>query len=123
MLARAFGSLQRAWEAGETRLREAGLDGETSASLLRTRDHVNLDREMAKIEQAGAHLLTPEDADYPSLLKNVADPPLALYVRGTITGQDSLALSIVGTRKATTYGRDASAYFARVCARRPGANP
>jgi DNA processing protein len=112
LLARAFGSLQSAWEAGETPLRQAGLDGESSANLLRTRDQVDLDREMAKIERAGAHLLTPEDADYPSLLKNLPDTPLALYVRGTITAQDDLALSIVGTRKATPYGRDASSYFA-----------
>ena len=113
LLARAFGTLRSAWEAGETPLREAGLDSEASANLLRTRNQVDLDLEMAKIERAGAKLLTPEDADYPSLLKNLPDPPLALYVRGTLTAQDDLALSIVGTRKATAYGRDASAYFAR----------
>ncbi|MBI1257470.1 MAG: DNA-protecting protein DprA [Chloroflexi bacterium] len=113
LLARAFGTLQSAWEAGEKPLREAGLDGEASANLLRMRSQVDLDREMAKIERAGARLLTPEDAEFPSLLKNLPDPPLALYVRGTLTAQDDLALSIVGTRKATPYGRDASAYFAR----------
>ena len=57
LLARAFGSLQNAWEAGETPLRQAGLDGESSANLLRMRDQVDLDREMAKIERAGAHLM------------------------------------------------------------------
>lgn len=113
LLTQAFGSLRSAWDASEARLHAAGLDSESAAKLLQARAQVDLDGEMAKIERAGAALLTPEDATYPSLLKNLADPPLALYVRGSLLPQDDLALAIVGTRKATPYGRDAAAWFAR----------
>lgn len=113
VLTRAFGSLQAAWEASEARLRDAGLDSETTGNLLRTRARLDLDAEMHKVERTNASLLTPEDNDYPALLKHLPDPPLALYIRGTLTPQDALALAIVGTRKATPYGRDAAAYFAR----------
>ncbi len=113
ILAQAFGDLHSAWKADENRLRAAGLDSETAASVCRTRAQVDLDGEMAKIERVGASLLTPEDANYPSLLKNLPDPPLALYLRGTLTPQDDLALAVVGTRKATNYGRDAAAFFSR----------
>ncbi len=112
-LTRAFGSLRAAWTADELHLRDARLDGETTTNLLRTRAQLDLDAEMGKIERAGASLLTPEDAGYPALLKHLPDPPLALYVRGALTTQDELALAIVGTRKATTYGRDSAAFFAR----------
>jgi DNA processing protein len=113
LLTQAFGDLRRAWEASERDLRATGLDSETMNSLLRTRARIDPDAEMAKIERVGASLLTPEDANYPSLLKNLPDPPLALYLRGTLTSQDDLALAVVGTRKATTYGRDAAAFFSR----------
>ncbi len=113
VLARAFSTLQAAWGASESRLREAGLDAETTANLLKTRARLDLDAEMDRIGRANASLLTPEDADYPALLKHLPDPPLTLYCRGEITEQDGLALAIVGTRKATPYGRDAAAFFAR----------
>lgn len=113
VLTRAFGTLKAAWEAGAARLRDAGLDGETAANLLRTRADIDLDAEMQKIERVNASLLTPEDADYPALLKHLPDPPLALYRRGALTPDDDLALAIVGTRKASPYGRDAAAFFAR----------
>lgn len=113
LLAQAFGDLGSAWSASEARLRASGLDGETTASLLRMQAHLDLDAELSRIERVGASLLTPEDADYPALLRNLPDAPLTLYVRGTLTAQDDLALAVVGTRKATGYGRDAAAYFSR----------
>jgi DNA processing protein len=113
LLAQAFGDLSKAWEASESQLRAAGLDGETTASLVQMQGKTDLDAEMSRIERVGAHLLTPEDADYPALLRNLPDAPLTLYTRGTLTTQDELALAVVGTRKATGYGRDAAAYFSR----------
>ena len=113
LLARSFGDLGSAWHASELQLRGAHLDSETTANLLRTRAQIDLSAELAKIDRAGARLLTPEDDDYPALLKTSADPPLALYVKGTLTAQDDRALAIVGTRRATRYGRDSAAFFAR----------
>ena len=113
LLARAFGSLSSAWSASERQLRAAGLDSETTTHLLNAQTQLDLDGELTKIARAGAALLTPEDAEYPALLKNMPDPPLTLYVRGTLTQEDALALAVVGTRKATGYGRDAAAHFSR----------
>lgn len=113
LLVQTFGDLSGAWHADESRLRSAGLDRETTANLLQTRAKIDLAAEMAKIEQAGARLLTPEDEDYPALLKRSDDPPITLYVRGRLTAADALALAIVGTRRATSYGRDSATFFAR----------
>jgi DNA processing protein len=49
--------------------------------------------------------LRASDHAYPALLAAVASPP-PLYVRGTITADDALAVAIVGSRRATPYGLD-----------------
>jgi DNA processing protein len=48
-------------------------------------------------------LLRPDDHEYPPLLAAVSAPP-SLYVHGTLTGEDALAVAIVGSRRATQYG-------------------
>ncbi len=51
------------------------------------------------------HLLTFQDAAYPSKLKNIPDPPILLYYKGTLPDFDSLpVIGVVGTRKASAYG-------------------
>jgi DNA processing protein len=113
----AFGRMVGAWTASEFQLREAGLEETPAKNLLRMRAEVDRGVEMAKIERVGAKLLTLADEADPALLKQFPDAPVVLYVRGTLLPQDELALAIVGTRKATTYGRDAAAHFARQLAR------
>ena len=48
-------------------------------------------------------ILTIQDDSYPSLLKNIYDPPIVLYVKGKIQKQE-VSIGIVGSRKATSYG-------------------
>ena len=44
------------------------------------------------------------DAGYPENLREIVSPPPRLYVRGTLTESDALAIAIVGSRAATSYG-------------------
>lgn len=108
-----FGSLASAWTASESQLRQAGLDKQPITNLVQVRKTLDLDAEMAKVERAGAWLLTLEDALYPSLLKKLPDAPSVLYIRGSLSPEDDHALCMVGTRKATAYGRDAAYQLAR----------
>ncbi|MEG0767777.1 MAG: DNA-processing protein DprA, partial [Clostridia bacterium] len=48
--------------------------------------------------------LTRQDPRYPPLLREIADPPAALFVRGCMELQDAHTLAIVGTRHCTAYG-------------------
>ena len=51
------------------------------------------------------HILNIRDAAYPSLLKNIADPPVVLYYKGQLPDWDAAAvIGVVGTRKASVYG-------------------
>ncbi|MCB9451962.1 MAG: DNA-protecting protein DprA [Anaerolineaceae bacterium] len=108
-----FDGLPDAWHARETQLVQAGLERQAVANLLQGRGKLDLDAEMERIHKAGARLLALADEDYPALLKEQPDAPIVLYVRGTLSPADDQALSIVGTRRATPYGRDAAHYLAK----------
>lgn len=111
-----FGDLAEAWHATEPRLRQSGLEKQPLQNLLKMRVQLDLDEEMERVRQTGAWVLTAQDSRYPDLLKTLPDAPLVLYVIGTITPEDNLALGIVGTRKATPYGRDAAYEMAKALA-------
>jgi len=48
--------------------------------------------------------ITLKDEGYPSLLKEIANPPKQIYIRGMLPKAATPAIAIVGTRKATTAG-------------------
>ena len=55
------------------------------------------------------HILTFRDAAYPNRLKNIPDPPMVLYYKGTLPPFDDLpVIGVVGTRRATPYGLTAA---------------
>lgn len=64
-----------------------------------------VDTEISRIEKEKVRVITLSDDSYPENLKRIYDPPPFLYVKGDITKEDSRAVAIVGSRKASTYGR------------------
>jgi DNA processing protein len=70
-------------------------------------------RDHRLMERLGVRLLTRNDPDYPALLKEIHDPPPALYVRGALAPEDGRAVAIVGSRRAGEYGRRIADRFAR----------
>ncbi len=100
-----FGNLQDAWEAPEGRLRQAGLDSRSLATLLLLRSRISLEAEMEKLERYKVRALTYEDPDYPARLREIYDYPPVLYVRGHLPPKDIPCLAVVGTRRPTIYGR------------------
>jgi len=66
-------------------------------------DH-DIDKEIILINKAGAEVLTVFDEGYPENLKNIYDPPVVLYIKGSFKKEDELSVSIVGSRKCTYYG-------------------
>ncbi|MFO7323425.1 MAG: DNA-processing protein DprA [Chloroflexota bacterium] len=108
-----FGQLANAWRASEAELRQAGLDSVPTGNLIRLRKRLDLDAYLDRLDRLGIRAITRIDSDYPDLLKPLPDAPPVLFVKGTLLPEDARALAIVGTRKATVYGRDVTASFAR----------
>lgn len=57
-------------------------------------------------------IISIEDKQYPSILKEIYDPPICLYIRGNKEILNNKSISIVGCRKATDYGRKVARDFA-----------
>ncbi len=111
-----FGDLETAWNAPRPALAEAGLDKRALESLLAARDGFDLDLLVGEVEKAGLTVLCWDDETYPSRLREIDNPPPVLYVRGTQATADDWAVAIVGTRRATAYGRDVAHELASVLA-------
>ena len=100
-----FGNLEDAWQAAPTELKHSGLEKSSINAITSWRDKVSLEAEMEKLERYGVKVLTCHDSDYPSRLKEIYDYPPVLYVRGSLLPEDEWCLAVVGTRRATVYGR------------------
>ncbi len=85
---------------------------ETVTGFLRNSGHFDqaktlAERQLSLLEQYDANLITIDDPRYPLLLRETYDPPPYLFVRGNIESAHAPCISVVGTRKATQYGKKA----------------
>jgi DNA processing protein len=112
-----FGDVERAWRAPSEELRSAGLDRRSLENLLAARAALDLDQELERIAAIGARVLTWESPGYPRLLREIPDPPPVLYVKGTLAEEDAWAVAVVGTRRASPYGREVTRRLTAALAR------
>jgi DNA processing protein len=99
----AFGSAELAWKSGDKDMEKFGW-GEVTSRILEARKRINPQKEYEKCLNHKITPLVPEDPAYPSLLKEIHDPPFLLYVRGQLLPEDNVSLTVVGSRKMTSYG-------------------
>ena len=75
------------------------------AERLDKRDMSRVDAILQSCEEQGLTILTINDAAYPSRLKSIYDPPVVLYIKGSLPNVDDVpAFAVIGTRRATPYG-------------------
>jgi DNA processing protein len=110
-LATALGGPARVLDAGAATLAAANVDAQTIARLRGARDRAAAERDAAARD--GVDVVTWADARYPARLRLIADPPIALFVRGTLDPDDAVAVAIVGSRRAGEYGRGVATDLAR----------
>lgn len=100
------GDIESAWRAPIQMLREARFDRATIEALLEARRTLDPAHELERLQRAGVRVFTWDDEDYPEGLRSIDRSPPVLYVRGTLQPSDELAVAIVGTRHASSYGRE-----------------
>ncbi len=106
LLEKHFASMEEVWAASSHELQEAGLDKKSAGALVSLHANISPDAEMQRLEAAGVKPITWHDSNYPPRLKEIADPPPLIYLRGQILPEDERSVAVVGTRKATAYGRE-----------------
>ncbi len=105
-LIKHFSSLEDAWKAAPEEISVVlNLPHKISARIFEEKKNIDLNEELDLLERNRAKVLTIEDNLYPEKLKEIYDPPPVLYLKGSITEADQNSISIVGSRKATYYGK------------------
>jgi DNA processing protein len=105
-LVERLGSAAAIFDADLSSLMSAqGVGPETAASIMRQRAVLDVDREISAARELGAGIVSWVDDDYPELLREIHDPPLALYVRGQVEAENRRVMALVGTRRPSSYGR------------------
>jgi len=113
----ALGSVDAIFAAPSSRL--AAIEGMTKAavgSLSTWREKWSLEKELQKIEELGLKVIDCEDPQYPSRLKEIYDPPLVLYYRGSWEAVTRRSIAIVGSRHTSNYGFETARKLAFQCA-------
>lgn len=101
------GDIESAWNADISAF--YSVEGITIAGMqkiLNTRDSINPDEELEKLEASGFSLLTYEDKEYPELLKQIPDSPMWLYYKGNLNLLNAeYKMAVVGSRKCSIAGK------------------
>lgn len=85
-----------------------GIGPELANAIASWDQTVDLAAELKRVEEFGAHVITQAAAEYPRELRQIYNPPILLYVWGTLTERDHRAISVVGSRKTSHYGAESA---------------
>ena len=104
-----FGDIEAAFNANDLSAID-GLSVRKAENFFRIRDKVNPDKAVEKVAERGIKYLTIEDENYPRMLHNIDNPPSVIYYKGDLFDCNlNKTLAVVGSRKASTYAKDALA--------------
>jgi len=97
-----FGSMEKVWRT--EKLSKRGLPEGIFEAILDLRKRVDPDEEMEKLKKHEIETIIMSDKNYPALLRELPDPPALLYYKGKME-KEELAVSVVGSRKYSYYGK------------------
>jgi DNA processing protein len=101
-----FGSPEEALHASISQLSEVkGIDRKIANAVITQKSWIDPEKELILVQKHQVNLITYLDENYPVNLKTIYDFPSILYVQGNLKPEDNRAIAIVGSRRATTYGR------------------
>ncbi|HEX8493543.1 MAG TPA: DNA-processing protein DprA [Pyrinomonadaceae bacterium] len=114
-----FGSAEAVFGAPRVELEALRLRPEAVESIMARDLFEKAADEMERVRELGADVLLLDDGVYPSLLREVFDPPITLYVKGAWAEcLEQPCVAIVGSRRCSTYGQNAAGMLARDLAQR-----
>ena len=113
-----FPTIADAFKAGSREFIALGIEKETALVLTSPKILDQACREIERLERKNIFVLTYEDTNYPEYLREIFDPPFVLYCAGNVKALKGPAVSIVGARKTSAYGRAVAEKLARELASR-----
>lgn len=85
-----------------------GIGEDTATAICNWETTIDLAAELKRISDFGCHVVIQSDDEYPELLRQIYDPPMVLYVKGSLLPRDKNAVAMVGSRQTTHYGLEAA---------------
>ncbi|MBQ2676041.1 MAG: DNA-processing protein DprA [Clostridia bacterium] len=100
-----FDSVADFYNAGENKWREMKMFTSLELERLKKASLNQADQVIRECDRCGYSIITPDDDQYPVRLLRIKDPPVVLYVWGTLPDiDDNVTIAMVGTRKCTENG-------------------
>lgn len=108
-----FGDAEECWH-NETEWGDAlEIKGAALKNLLTEKHCVDLHEVYETFLKSGAKFVTLADDNYPKKLRDIYDPPYLLYYKGTLPEESAVSIAMIGSRRATSYGLQATEYISR----------
>ena len=105
-----FGTPERAFYADPEQYDQIPGLSALARSSLRDKGQEGTDRILGDCDRLGVRIMTLNDGNYPERLREIADPPAVLYIRGGLFRFDQEAvIGIVGAREPSPYGEKVAA--------------
>ena len=99
-----YGTAERVFQASLTELEATGMPAVSEQSIATGKALDLAQQECGKAAKAGAKLISLSDPEYPARLKEIYDPPVILFVKGSVEVLSQPGIAMVGTRHPTPYG-------------------
>ncbi len=118
-LLEAFGSPENVFHARRKQLESLRIKPETIESIISRALFERAAVELERVKKIGGDILLLDDGSYPAMLREIADPPITLYVRGK--WEECLTqpcVAVIGSRLCSTYGTNAAEMLSRDLASR-----
>jgi DNA processing protein len=112
-LVEQFGTVEDVFAADVTELANVPRVTPDMARRIRQTALETVEAEILSLEDEGIAVLTPDDDEYPLLLRAVGDAPVVLFVQGQVQQRDERAIAIVGTRQPSEHGQRIAAQLAK----------
>ncbi|MDO9509942.1 MAG: DNA-processing protein DprA, partial [Candidatus Magasanikbacteria bacterium] len=106
------------WNSEVSDFLTAGWEENISAEFIAWKDKQTKEKLQEILDKENIRAIKIDDAEYPTLLKEIKDPPFVLFVRGKIPNFTPRSLSVVGTRKHSIYAKIATEQIVKSLAER-----
>ena len=119
LLLNFFGNSESVWQASFDDLIRAQIGEKLAEKIIAEKKTIDPNAEWEKLEKENIRLIALESSFYPPLLKETPNPPYIIYVKGeaSVLKDTAPLISIVGSRKYTSYGAQVAESLARELAR------
>ena len=99
-----LGTYREIWEAPYAQI-EKIVGNNLAQGLIQVRSTCDPEAELGRCIALGIQVMAEFEDEYPRALREIHDPPPLLFYRGNLGALEGLGVAVVGSRKATPYGK------------------